>query len=180
MIDLGWILLSIGLFIILLILINSSKSHRKHTTKLTIKNNFIINDGDDLNQDPNQVVALRLTPIFRKNINFDETLELFNQHNLHFTNSNIFERKNGTEDVFHVANLIEPGTFQLDQNIRGFTFFLKKKGTSDDFKRLREMFTTMKNLEEYFNAKIIDDSGRVINHSNLHQLLTNKSKDSHL
>ena len=171
MIDLGWILLSIGLFIILLILINSSKSHRKHTTKLTIKNKFIINDGDDLNQDPNQVVVLRLTPIFRKNINFDETLELFNKHNLHFTNSNIFERKNGTEDVFHVANLIEPGTFQLDQNIKGFTFFFKKKGTADDVTKLREMFTTMKNLEEYFNAKIIDDTGQVIDRSNLDQLL---------
>jgi FtsZ-interacting cell division protein ZipA len=179
MIDLGWILLSFGLFIILLILINSSKTHRKHTTKLTIKNNFIINDGDDSDQDPYQVVALRLSPVFKRNINFDEILELFNKHNLHFTDSKIFERKNGTEDVFYVANLIEPGTFQLDQNIKGFTFFFKKKGTSDDFKKLREMFTTMKNLDEYFNAKIIDENGRVVNHSNLDQLLTNKSKDSH-
>jgi len=180
MIDLGWILLSFGLFIILLILINSSISHRKRTTKLTIKNNFIINNNDDLDQDPNQVVALRLSPVFRRSINFDETLELFNKHNLHFTDSNIFERKNGTEDIFYVANLIEPGTFQSDQNIRGFTFFFKKKGTSDDFKKLREMFTTMKNLDEYFNAKIIDDNGQIVDHANLDQLLTNKSKDSHL
>ena len=37
----------------------------------------------------------------------------------------------------------------------------------------------MKNLEEYFNAKIIDDNGRVVDHSNLDQLLTIKSKQSH-
>ncbi len=179
MIDLGWILLSIGLFIILLILINSSKSHRKHTTKLTIKNKFIINNDDDPDQDLNQVVALRFSPVFERSINFDETLELFNKHNLHFTDSNIFERKNGAENVFYVANLIEPGTFQLNENIKGFTFFFKKKGTSDDFRKLREMFTTMKDLDEYFNAKIIDDNGRVVDHSNLDQLLTIKSKQSH-
>jgi len=179
MIDLGWILLSIGLFIILSILIYSSMNHRKRTTKLTIKNNFIINDPNNLDQDSIQVIALRLLPVIKRNINFNETLELFNKHNLHFTDSNIFERKNETEKAFYVANLIEPGTFQLDQNIKGFTFFLKKKGTADDFTKLREMFTTMKNLEEYFNAKIIDDNGEVVDRSNLDQLLTIKSKHSH-
>ena len=179
MIDLGWILLSIGLFIILLILINSSMRHRKRTTKLTIKNNFILNDPNDSDQDSIQVIALRLSPTINRSINFNETLELFNKHNLHFTDSNIFERKNGTEKAFYVANLIEPGTFQLDENIKGFTFFFKKKGTSDDFRKLREMFTTMKDLDEYFNAKIIDDNGRVVDHSNLDQLLTIKSKHSH-
>ena len=179
MMEFGWILLSIGLLIILLILINSSKSHQKHTTRLTIKKNFIINDDDDPNQDLNQVVALRLSPTYKRDVNFNETLELFNKHNLHFTDSNIFERKNGAENVFYVANLIEPGTFQLNENIKGFTFFFKKKGTSDDFRKLTEMFTTMKNLDEYFNAKIIDDNGRVVDHSNLDQLLTIKSKHSH-
>ncbi len=29
----------------------------------------------------------------------------------------------------------------------------------------------MKDLEEYFNAKIIDDTGQVVNQSNLDQLL---------
>ena len=170
MMEFGWILLSIGLLIILLILINSSKSHQKHTTMLTIKKNFIFND-DDPNLDLNQVVALRLSPTYKRDVNFNETLELFNKHNLHFTDSNIFERKSGTENVFYVANLIEPGTFQLDENIKGFTFFFKKKGTSDDFRKLREMFTTMKDLEEYFNANIIDDTGQVVHQSNLDQLL---------
>ena len=178
MMEFGWILLSIGLLIILLILINSSKSHQKHTTMLTIKKNFIFND-DDPNLDLNQVVALRLSPTYKRDVNFNETLELFNKHNLHFTDSNIFERKNGVENVFYVANLIEPGTFQLNENIKGFTFFFKKKGTSDDFRKLREMFTTMKDLDEYFNAKIIDDNGRIVDHSNLDQLLTINSKHSH-
>ena len=174
MMEFGWILLSIGLFIILLILVISSKNDRKHTTKLTIKNNFIINDDGDPDQDPNQVVTLRFSPVLERNINFDETLELFNKHNLHFTDSNIFERKNGTENIFYVANLIEPGTFQLNENIKGFTFFFKKKGTSDDLRKLREMFTTMKDLDEYFNATIIDDNGRVVDHSNLNQLLNHQ------
>ena len=173
MMEFGWILLSIGLLIILLILINSSKSHQKHTTMLTIKKNFIFND-DDPNLDLNQVVALRLSPTYKRDVNFNETLELFNKHNLHFTDSNIFERKNGVENVFYVANLIEPGTFQLNENIKGFTFFFKKKGTSDDFRKLREMFTTMKDLDEYFNATIIDDNGRVVDHSNLNQLLNHQ------
>ena len=137
MMEFGWILLSIGLLIILLILINSSKSHQKHTTMLTIKKNFIFND-DDPNLDLNQVVALRLSPTYKRDVNFNETLELFNKHNLHFTDSNIFERKSGTENVFYVANLIEPGTFQLDENIKGFTFFLKKK----------ELLMTLENLEK--------------------------------
>ena len=173
MMEFGWILLSIGLLIILLILINSSKSHQKHTTMLTIKKNFIFND-DDPNLDLNQVVALRLSPTYKRDVNFNETLELFNKHNLHFTDSNIFERKSGTENVFYVANLIEPGTFQLNENIKGFTFFFKKKGTSDDLRKLREMFTTMKDLDEYFNATIIDDNGRVFDHSNLNQLLNHQ------
>ena len=173
MMEFGWILLSIGLLIILLILINSSKSHQKHTTMLTIKKNFIFND-DDPNLDLNQVVALRLSPTYKRDVNFNETLELFNKHNLHFTDSNIFERKNGAENVFYVANLIEPGTFQLNENIKGFTFFFKKKGTSDDLRKLREMFTTMKDLDEYFNATIIDDNGRVVDHSNLNQLLNHQ------
>jgi FtsZ-interacting cell division protein ZipA len=171
MIDLGWILLSIGLLFILLLLINNSKGHLKRTTKLTIKNNFIINEPHDSDQDSVQVIALRLSPVNKDNINLNETLELFNKHNLHFTDSNIFERKNGTEKTFYVANLIEPGTFQLDQNIKGFTFFFEKKGTADDLTKLREMFMTMKDLEEYFNAKIIDDTGQIVNQSNLDQLL---------
>ena len=69
MMEFGWILLSIGLLIILLILINSSKSHRKHTTKLTIKNNFIINEPHDSDQDSVQVIALRLSPVNKDNIN---------------------------------------------------------------------------------------------------------------
>ena len=141
---------------------------------MTAKNNFILNDPNDSNQDLFQVIALRLSPVNKGNINFNNTLDLFNKHNLHFTDSNIFERKKGTEKIFYVANLIEPGTFQLDQDIKGFTFFLEKKGTADDFSKLREMFTTMKELEEYFNAKIIDDNGQVVDQSNLEQLLNHQ------
>ncbi len=171
MVDMGWILLSIGLLIILLLLIKNPMSHRKRNTTLRMKNNFILNESHDSDQDSIQVIALRLSPVNKGNINLNETLELFNKYNLHFTDSNIFERKNGTKKAFYVANLNEPGTFQLDQNIKGFTFFFKKKGTADDVTKLREMFTTMKNLEEYFNAKIIDDTGQVIDRSNLDQLL---------
>ena len=115
MMEFGWILLSIGLLIILLILINSSKSHQKHTTMLTIKKNFIFND-DDPNLDLNQVVALRLSPTYKRDVKESITIirienlpfDMDTENVLSFSNTNFFRsEKSIKERLIYLPYLLQ-------------------------------------------------------------------------
>ena len=85
---------------------------------------------------------------------------------------NIFEKKEGNKTLFNVANLIEPGTFEENKGIPGFTFFFQQSDSNTDLNILNEMIEIMHELCKYYDAWILDDNGKNIDRSNLDKLLT--------
>ena len=84
----------------------------------------------------------------------------------------IFEKKDGNKIVFNVANLIEPGTFEENKDIPGFTFFFQQSDSITDLNILNEMIEIMHELSKYYDAWILDDNGKNIDRSDLNKLLT--------
>ena len=170
--DLSWILLSIGLAIFLILLIKPLWNKQRYQSKIKINNKFIFNNDLPENEYSNQIVTLRFSPKVKSNIPFEEVMRLFLKHNLSFNEMKIFEKINGNKKLYNVANLIEPGIFEKNKDIPGFTFFFQQTNHKTDLHILNEIFETMHQLCEHYDAWIIDENGKNINRSNLNNLLT--------
>ena len=170
--DISWILLSIGLATLVILLIKPLWKNKRNHSKIKINNKFVINNTELLNEKPNQIIALRFSPKVKSNIPFEEVMKLFLKHNLFFNEMKIFEKINGNKKLYNVANLIEPGIFEKNKDIPGFTFFFQQTNHKTDLHILNEIFETMHQLCEHYDAWIIDENGKNINRSNLNNLLT--------
>ena len=170
--DISWILLSLGLATLVILLIKPLWANKKSHSKIKINNKFVINDAQYPNKKSNQIITLRFSPKVKSNIPFDEVMKLFKNNNLSFNNMNIFEKKEGNKTLFNVANLIEPGTFEENKGIPGFTFFFQQSDSNTDLNILNEMIEIMHELCKYYDAWILDDNGKNIDRSNLDKLLT--------
>ena len=84
MIDVSWILLSIGLATLVILLIKPLWVNKKTHSKIKISNKFVINDAQYPNKKSNQIITLRFSPKVKSNIPFDEVMMLFNNNNLSF------------------------------------------------------------------------------------------------
>tara|TARA_Y100000588_G_scaffold395002_1_gene519010 strand:- start:7055 stop:7603 length:549 start_codon:yes stop_codon:yes gene_type:complete len=178
MIDFGWILLSAGLAIFFILLAKPLWTKEKHQSKIKINNKFIINNDQPDKIKSNQIISLRFSPKIKSNIPLKEVKDLFLRHNLSFNEMKIFEKKNGNQKLYNVANLIEPGIFEKNKDIPGFTFFFQQRDPKTDLNILNEMFDTMDELCEHYDAWILDDDGRNINRKNLNNLLTFNDSNS--
>ena len=170
--DISWILLSIGLATLVILLIKPLWINKRNHSKIKINNKFVINDTQYSNKKSNQIITLRFSPKVKSNIPFDEVMMLFNKNNLSFNNMKIFEKKDGNKTLFNVANLIEPGTLEEHKDIPGFTFFFQTSDPKTDLIILNQMFETMEKLCANYDAWILDENGKNIDHSNLNKLLT--------
>ena len=170
--DFSWILLSIGLAIFFILLIKRLWIKQRHQTKIKINNKFIINKGQPKNEHSNQIITLRFSPKVKSNIPFEEVMQLLLKHNLSFNEMKIFEKKSENIKLYNVANLIEPGIFEKNKDIPGFTFFFLKTNPKTDLRILNEIFETMHQLCEHYDAWIVDENGKNINRNNLNNLLT--------
>ena len=170
--DISWILLSIGLVTLIILLIKPLWINKKNHSKIKLNNKFVINETKYPNKKSNQIIALRFSPKVKSNIPFDEVMKLFKNNNLSFNSMRIFEKKEGDKTLFNVANLIEPGTFDKNKDIPGFTFFFHQSDSNNDLSILNEMIKTMHELCKYYDAWILDDNGKNIDRSDLNKLLT--------
>ncbi len=172
--DISWILLSIGLATLVILLLKPLWNNKNKHSRIKINNKFIINNTQYSNKKSNQITALRFSPKVKSNIPFDEIMTLFKNNNLSFNNMHIFERKEGNKTLFNVANLIEPGTFEENKDIPGFTFFFQQSDSDTDLNSLSEIIQIMDELCKYYDAWILDDNGKNIDRSDLNKLLTSK------
>ena len=170
--DISWILLSIGLATLVILLLKPLWNNKNKHSRIKINNKFVINNAQYSNKKSNQIITLRFSPKVKSNIPFDEVMTLFKNNNLSFNNMHIFERKEGNKTLFNVANLIEPGTFEENKDIPGFTFFFRQSDSDTDLNILNEMIEIMHELCKYYDAWILDDNGKNINRSDLNKLLT--------
>ena len=171
MMEFSWILLSVGLSIFFILLIKPLLTKQKYQSKIKINNKFIINNDKPENIKSNQIIALRFSPKIKSNIPLNEVKNLFLRHNLSFNEMKIFEKKNGNKKLYNVANLIEPGIFENNKDIPGFTFFFQQTDPKTDLSTLNEMFNTMHEICQHYDAWILDDKGKSINRENLNKLL---------
>ena len=86
----GWILLSVGLAIFLILLVKPLWSKQRHQSKIKINNKFIINNDQPENKKSNQIITLRFSPKIKSNFPLKEVKELFLRHNLLFNEMKIF------------------------------------------------------------------------------------------
>ncbi len=169
--DISWILLSIGLAVLVILLIKPMLINKKNHSKVKINNKFVINETKYTNKKSNEIIALRFSPKVKSNIPFDEVMKLFKNNNLSFNSMQIFEKKDGNKTLFNVANLIEPGIFEENKGVPGFTFFFQQTDPKTDLIILNQMFETMQKLCKNYDAWILDDNGKNINRSDLNKLL---------
>ena len=170
--DISWILLSIGLATLVILLMKPLWNNKKKHSKIKINNKFVINDTQNPDKKLNQIITLRFSPKVKSNIPLDEVMTLFKKNNLSFNNMHIFEKKQGDKTLFNVANLIEPGTFEDNEEIPGFTFFFQTSDPKTDLIILNQMFETMEKLCANYDAWILDENGKNIDRSDLNRLLT--------
>jgi cell division protein ZipA len=84
------------------------------------------------------------------------------KYNLKHGDMNIFHRltEGSKQPLFSVANMVEPGTFELDKlatmKTPGITLFLRLPRTFDALHALDEMWTVTRGLAAELNADILD------------------------
>ena len=116
--------------------------------------------------DPPRIVTLRFIP--RKGDRFEgqETVLALREAGLRhgpFGIFHYFADKNAPEAEFSVANLIEPGTFDLaslvDATLPGMTFFMILPGAGDPVRRFDRMIDSARSLAQSLDARILDEQG---------------------
>jgi FtsZ-interacting cell division protein ZipA len=87
-----------------------------------------------------------------------DAIKLFQPKSIQLNNKGIFEKKINDSFSYFIANLIEPGYFEDDQNISGFTFFFVASYEIDDKRHYEQMKKDIYEINSIINGKIIDDT----------------------
>ncbi len=94
---------------------------------------------------------------------------------MHFGAMNIFHMKNNNADgcrhLFSMANLYQPGSFDLDSldsfETRGLTLFMTIPCVQDPARVFRKMVETAQGLSQMLGGRMIDQDQRPLNEKNL-------------
>ena len=149
----SWILLSI-IFILLISLLIYEKSRRnKSDNQLTINEKFIINNKADNNEVLSIRLSLRTNPITLK-----KSISLFKTYSIRLNKKGIFEKYINDTVSYFIANLYEPGYFNNDQNIQGFTFYFVSEYQIDDKRRYDQMKQDATALNQILEGNLSYDS----------------------
>ena len=114
----SWILLSVIFFLLVTFLIYENRKRNKSDNQLSINEKFIINNKAE----NNKVLSIRLS-IKNDPITLKKSITIFKTYSIILNKKGIFEKYMNDTLSYSVANLYEPGYFDNDQNIQGFTFY---------------------------------------------------------
>ena len=116
--------------------------------------------------DTERVVSLRLIPKEGAILGAEQTIRALRAAGLQHGPFDIFhycKDQDVPESGFSVANLVEPGSFDLsdpaDSTIPGMTFFLALPGSGDPVRRFDKMVDVARGLSQSLDAKLVDDAG---------------------
>lgn len=114
---------------------------------------------------PERVIALRFVAGV-DGVNCQKAILALRSAGLEHGRYGIFHRMARTgaaEPLFSVANLTEPGSFDLknaaDNTLPGMTFFMVLPGRGDPVERFDDMVQTARVLAREFDADLFDDRG---------------------
>ena len=150
----AWILLTVIFTVLISLLIYEKRKRTNHENQLNINEQFVINENQ---VGKNKVITVRLS-LENKTITLVDAIKLFQPKSIQLNNKGIFEKKINDSFSYFIANLIEPGYFEDDQNISGFTFFFVASYEIDDKRHYEQMKKDIHEINSIINGKIIDDT----------------------
>lgn len=113
-----------------------------------------------------RVVSLRLIPGEGGRLDAERTVRALRDAGLQHGPYEIFhycEDRNVPESGFSVANLVEPGSFELSNApgtaLPGITFFMALPGSRDPVERFDKMIGVARDLCQSLDARLLDGSG---------------------
>ena len=121
---------------------------------------------DDPVADTERVVSLRLIPGEGERLDAERTVRALREAGLQHGPYGIFhycEDRNVPESGFSVANLVEPGSFDLSNisgtTLPGITFFMVLPGSRDPVERFDKMIGMARDLCRSLDARLLDELG---------------------
>ncbi len=116
---------------------------------------------------PDRIISLRLIATAPQELNCERLVVGFREAGLRHGRYGIFHRHPGddaaTEPLFSVANLVEPGSFDLtkmkETNLPGVSFFLLLPCSGDAVAAFDDMVQTARRLAQELEADLFDDRG---------------------
>ena len=150
----AWILLTVIFTVLISLLIYEKRKRTNYENQLNINEQFVINENQ---VGKNKVITVRLS-LENKTITLVDAIKLFQPKSIQLNNKGIFEKKINDSFSYFIANLIEPGYFEDDQNISGFTFFFVASYEIDDKRHYEQMKKDIYEINSIINGKIIDDT----------------------
>ena len=113
-----------------------------------------------------RVVSLRLIPGEGERLDAERTVRALREAGLQHGPYEIFhycEHRNVPESGFSVANLVEPGSFDLSNTpgttLPGITFFMVLPGSRDPVERFDKMIGMARDLCQSLDARLLDELG---------------------
>ena len=121
---------------------------------------------DDPVADTERVVSLRLIPGEGERLDAERTVRALREAGLQHGPYEIFhycEDRNVPESGFSVANLVEPGSFDLSKipgtTLPGITFFMVLPGYRDPVERFDKMIGMARDICHSLDARLLDELG---------------------
>lgn len=148
----SWILLSIIFILLISLLIYENRKRKNSNNQLSINEKFIINNKAS----DNEVLTIRLS-IKSDPITLKKSINIFKAYSINLNKKGIFEKYMNDSVSYFVANLYEPGYFNNDQNIQGFTFYFISEYQIDDKRRYDEMKQDVNTVNKILKGKITYD-----------------------
>ena len=149
----SWILLSVIFFLLVTFLIYENRKRNKSDNQLSINEKFIINNKAE----NNKVLSIRLS-IKNDPITLKKSITIFKTYSIILNKKGIFEKYMNDTLSYSVANLYEPGYFDNDQNIQGFTFYFVSEYQIDDKRRYDAMKQDITLINMILKGNLIYDS----------------------
>ena len=126
----------------------------------------VATDSAGAARDTERVVSLRLIPREGEELDAERTVRALREAGLQHGPYEIFhycEDRNVPESGFSVANLVEPGSFDLsslpDSTLPGVTFFMVLPGSRDPVERFDTMIRIARDLCQSLDAQLLDELG---------------------
>jgi FtsZ-interacting cell division protein ZipA len=152
--DIAWILLSVIFLIFIIILFLNKKRKDRPNQEINLNEQIVINQS---NTDSKIIPSHRIS-LDGNDISLKKVLLLFKEYDIKLNNKGIFEKVINAESTYYVANLNEPGYFDDDKNIKGFTFFFLAKDHIFDRHTSDQMKEDSENIAQRLNGHILEDS----------------------
>ena len=116
---------------------------------------------------PEMIVTLRLMARDRGGFPAEQFILALREHGMRHGRYGIFHAHDETEDVIYsVANLVEPGTFNLAQvktdRYPGISLFLVLPGPRDPLEAFDSMISLGKSLALEFSGDLLDEQGGML------------------